>query len=81
MRGPGAGVLPHRADARVELATLLFQLPPTFKKDAAILRAFVSRLRPEDARGVRVPPFVGHDAEIFDVLRGGTSSVSPTARR
>jgi uncharacterized protein YecE (DUF72 family) len=51
------------------LATLLFQLPPTFKKDAAVLRAFVNDL-PEGLRAAfefRHPSW--HDAEIFDVLR------------
>ena len=50
-------------------AALLFQLPPTFKKDAGVLRAFVELL-PEGTRAAvefRHPSWL--DAEIFDVLR------------
>ena len=52
-----------------KLATLLFQLPPTFKKDAAVLRAFVDLL-PEGTRAAfefRHPSWF--DAEVFDALR------------
>jgi uncharacterized protein YecE (DUF72 family) len=52
------------------LATLLFQLPPTFKKDAAVLRSFVTDL-PEGVRAAfefRHPSW--HDPEIVEVLRG-----------
>jgi uncharacterized protein YecE (DUF72 family) len=51
------------------LATLLFQLPPTFKKDPAVLREFVELL-PEGTRAAfefRHASWL--DAEIFDVLR------------
>jgi uncharacterized protein YecE (DUF72 family) len=52
------------------LATLLFQLPPTFKKDAAILRSFVDQL-PEGTRAAfEFRHASWHDVEIFDVLRG-----------
>jgi uncharacterized protein YecE (DUF72 family) len=52
-----------------KLATLLFQLPPTFKKDADVLRAF-TELLPEGTRAAfefRHPSW--HDSEIFDLLR------------
>jgi uncharacterized protein YecE (DUF72 family) len=52
-----------------KLATLLFQLPPTFKKDPQVLRAFVE-LMPDGTRAAfefRHPSWF--DAEIFDVLR------------
>jgi uncharacterized protein YecE (DUF72 family) len=51
------------------LATLLFQLPPTFKKDRGVLNAFVDLL-PEGTRAAfefRHPSWF--DAEIFDTLR------------
>jgi uncharacterized protein YecE (DUF72 family) len=52
-----------------KLAVLLFQLPPTFKKDAAVLRAFSETL-PEGIRAAfefRHPSWF--DPEIFEVLR------------
>jgi uncharacterized protein YecE (DUF72 family) len=52
-----------------KLAVLLFQLPPTFKKDAGVLRAFAEIL-PEGTRAAfefRHPSWF--DAEVFDVLR------------
>lgn len=52
-----------------KLGALLFQLPPTFKKDADVLRAFVDLL-PE---GTRAAVEFRHrswlDAETYDVLR------------
>jgi uncharacterized protein YecE (DUF72 family) len=52
-----------------KLATLLFQLPPTFKKDAGVLRAFVELL-PEGTRAAfEFRHTSWHDAEILDVLR------------
>jgi len=53
-----------------KLAVLLFQLPPNFKKDAAVLRAF-TELVPEGTRAAfefRHPSWF--DEEVFDVLRG-----------
>jgi uncharacterized protein YecE (DUF72 family) len=53
-----------------KLAALLFQLPPNFKKDAAVLRAFVE-LIPEGTRAAfefRHASWL--DAETCDVLRG-----------
>ena len=52
-----------------KLALLLFQLPPTFKKDAGVLRAF-SELLPDGTRAAfefRHPSWF--DPEVFDVLR------------
>jgi uncharacterized protein YecE (DUF72 family) len=52
-----------------KLGALLFQLPPTFKKDAGVLRAFVELL-PEGTRAAvefRHPSWL--DAETYDVLR------------
>lgn len=52
-----------------KLAVLLFQLPPTFKKNAAVLRSFVELL-PE---GTRAAFEFRHgswlDAEVYDILR------------
>ena len=52
-----------------KLATLLFQLPPTFKKDATVLKAFLELL-PEGTRAAlefRHPSWF--DGDIFDALR------------
>jgi uncharacterized protein YecE (DUF72 family) len=52
-----------------KLATLLFQLPPTFKKDVDVLRAFVELL-PRDTRAAfefRHPSWF--DSDVFDALR------------
>ncbi len=53
-----------------KLAALLFQLPPTFKKDVDVLRGFVEGV-PEGTRAAfefRHPSWF--DAAVFDVLRG-----------
>ena len=52
-----------------KLATLLFQLPPTFKKDAAVLREF-SELLPDGTRAAfefRHPSWL--DSEVYAILR------------
>lgn len=52
-----------------KLGVLLFQLPPNFKKDAPVLRAFVDQL-PEGTRAAfefRHPSWL--DAETYDILR------------
>jgi uncharacterized protein YecE (DUF72 family) len=52
-----------------KLAVLLFQLPPNFKKDAPVLRAFIELL-PEGTRAAfefRHPSWL--DAETYDILR------------
>jgi uncharacterized protein YecE (DUF72 family) len=51
-----------------KLATLLFQLPPTFKKDAAVLRAFLELL-PEGTRAAfEFRHLSWLDAEVFEAL-------------
>jgi uncharacterized protein YecE (DUF72 family) len=53
-----------------KLAALLFQLPPTFRKDVDVLRNFVEWV-PEGTRGAfefRHPSWF--DRAVFDVLRG-----------
>jgi uncharacterized protein YecE (DUF72 family) len=53
-----------------KLGVLLFQLPPTLKKDAEVLREFCA-LVPRDLRAAfefRHPSWF--DAEVFDILRG-----------
>lgn len=53
-----------------KLAVLLFQLPPNFKKDAGVLRAFLDLL-PDGTRAAfefRHPSWF--EAEVFDALRG-----------
>jgi uncharacterized protein YecE (DUF72 family) len=52
-----------------KLAALLFQLPPTFKKDVAVLRAF-AELLPHATRAAfefRHPSWL--DPEVYDLLR------------
>jgi uncharacterized protein YecE (DUF72 family) len=52
-----------------KLATLLFQLPPTFKKDVSVLRAFLELL-PEGTRAAfefRHASWL--DGEVYDALR------------
>jgi len=50
-------------------AALLFQLPPTFKKDVGVLRQFVELL-PEGTRAaVEFRHDSWHDGDVFDVLR------------
>jgi uncharacterized protein YecE (DUF72 family) len=52
-----------------KLGVLLFQLPPTFKKNADVLRAFVD-LVPEGTRAAfEFRHASWHDAEVFDTLR------------
>ncbi len=52
-----------------KLAVLLFQLPPTFKKNADVLRAFVE-LVPEGTRAAFEFRHVSwHDQEVFEALR------------
>ena len=52
-----------------KLAVLLFQLPPNFKKDAGILRAFVELL-PEGTRAAfEFRHASWFDPEVFDALR------------
>jgi len=52
-----------------KLATLLFQLPPTFKKDVPVLRAFLELL-PEGTRAaLEFRHASWFDAEVFDLLR------------
>ena len=64
VRGGAGGVLPACRGARAEAGALLFQLPPTFKKDLAVLDAFLQRM-PRAARAAfefRHPSW--HDAEV-----------------
>ena len=52
-----------------KLAVLLFQLPPTFKKDVDVLRAFLDLL-PEGTRAAFEFRHVSwHEADVFDALR------------
>jgi uncharacterized protein YecE (DUF72 family) len=58
-----------------KLGVLLFQLPPTFKKNADVLRAFVE-LVPEGTRAAfefRHPSW--HDTEVFDTLRARNAAL------
>lgn len=52
-----------------KLATLLFQLPPTFRKDTSVLRAFLELLPDGTRAAFEFRHTSWLDAEIFDVLR------------
>jgi uncharacterized protein YecE (DUF72 family) len=52
-----------------KLATLLFQLPPTFKKDAGVLRAFLELLPDGTRAAFEFRHTSWFEAEVFDALR------------
>jgi uncharacterized protein YecE (DUF72 family) len=52
-----------------KLATLLFQLPPTFKKDADVLRAFTELLPDGTRAAFEFRHASWFDADVFDALR------------
>ncbi|HXG72521.1 MAG TPA: DUF72 domain-containing protein, partial [Gemmatimonadaceae bacterium] len=52
-----------------KLAVLLFQLPPTFKKDADVLRHFVDLLPDHTRAAVEFRHASWLDGEIFEILR------------
>ena len=52
-----------------KLATLLFQMPPNFKKDAPILRAFLDWLPPGTRAAFEFRHASWFDPEVFDALR------------
>ena len=53
-----------------KLAALLFQLPPSFKKDIGVLDRFLSSLRPGARAAFEFRHVSWHDAEVYDCLRG-----------
>jgi uncharacterized protein YecE (DUF72 family) len=53
-----------------KLGVLLFQLPPTFKKDVQVLRAFVELLPDGTRAAVEFRHLSWLDSEVYDVLRG-----------
>lgn len=52
-----------------KLGALLFQLPPAFRKDTGVLRAFVERLPAGTRAAVEFRHPSWFDAEVYDVLR------------
>ena len=52
-----------------KLAVLLFQLPPTFKKDVAVLRDFLEVLPDGTRAAFEFRHASWHDADVFDALR------------
>ena len=52
-----------------KLGVLLFQLPPTFKKDVDVLRAFVDLLPDQTRAAFEFRHDSWHDGGVFDVLR------------
>jgi uncharacterized protein YecE (DUF72 family) len=63
------GFITAAAELGPQMAALLFQLPPNFKKDAGLLKEFLSLLPPRTpaAFGFRNPSWL--DDEIYDALR------------
>ena len=69
LRGAAPFVLHDCGTLGPKLATLLFQLPPTFKKDAEILRAF-TELIPDGTRAAfEFRHASWFDGEIYEILR------------
>ena len=68
LRGADAGLLPDRGDALdPKLGVLLFQLPPTFKRNDEVLASFVDLL-PEGTRAAfEFRHESWHDEAVFDV--------------
>ena len=64
-----SGFIAAAAELGPQMAALLFQLPPNFKKDAALLREFLSLLPPKTTAAFefRNPSWL--DDEVYDVLR------------
>jgi uncharacterized protein YecE (DUF72 family) len=52
-----------------KLGVLLFQLPPTFRKDANVLRSFLEQLPERTRAAFEFRHASWHDDEIFDALR------------
>ncbi|MDA1095425.1 MAG: DUF72 domain-containing protein [Acidobacteria bacterium] len=52
-----------------KLGVLLFQLPPSFKKDLAVLDEFLGTLPPRARAAFEFRHASWHDAEVFDRLR------------
>ncbi len=52
-----------------KLGTLLFQLPPGFRKDAGVLRGFVGQLPPGTRAAVEFRHPSWFDDEVYEVLR------------
>ena len=52
-----------------KLAVLLFQLPPTFRKNIDLLRAFLDLLPDGTRAAFEFRHATWHDAEVFDALR------------
>ena len=70
LRGAAPVVLPHRRRrSGRSSATLLFQLPPTFKKDAAVLRAFLELLPDGTRAAFEFRHASWFDEEIYERLR------------
>ena len=70
LRGTAAVVLPRRPRrSGRSSATLLFQLPPTFKKDADVLRAFLELLPDGTRAAFEFRHASWFDGDVFEVLR------------
>jgi uncharacterized protein YecE (DUF72 family) len=63
------GFLTAASELGPQLAALLFQLPPNFKKDAGLLREFLALLPPKTTAAFEFRNASWLDEEIFDILR------------
>jgi uncharacterized protein YecE (DUF72 family) len=52
-----------------KLAVLLFQVPPTFKKDLGVLEAFLDQVPPRARTAFEFRHESWHDRDVFDALR------------
>jgi uncharacterized protein YecE (DUF72 family) len=63
------GFVTAAAELGPQMAALLFQLPPNFKKDAGLLKEFLSLLPPKTTAAFEFRNASWLDDEVYDVLR------------
>ena len=63
------GFITAAAELGPQMAALLFQLPPNFKKDAGLLREFLSLLPPKTTAAFEFRNASWLDDEVYDLLR------------
>ncbi|HEX8029669.1 MAG TPA: DUF72 domain-containing protein [Vicinamibacterales bacterium] len=64
-----AGFITAAAELGPQMAALLFQLPPNFKKDAGLLTEFLSLLPPKTPAAFEFRNASWLDDDVYDVLR------------
>jgi uncharacterized protein YecE (DUF72 family) len=63
------GFITAAAELGPQMAALLFQLPPNFKKDAGLLKEFLALLPPKTTAAFEFRNASWLDDEVYDVLR------------